>query len=88
MLVIAVSKIRVLVKLSQNLNQRTMWLEAVELKLELRSVIVEVGLQHQGLVTAVVLILTSSSDRSGESLEVFLIQCLTTLTKALKYDQA
>ena len=88
MLVIAVSKIRILVRLSQNLNQRTMWLEAVELKLELRSVIVEVGLQHQGLVTAVVLILTSSSDRSGESLEVFLIQCLTTLTKALKYDQA
>lgn len=88
MLVIAVSKIRILVKVSQNLNQRTMWLEAVELKLELRSVIVEVGLQHQGLVTAVVLILTSSSDRSGESLEVFLIQCLTTLTKALKYDQA
>lgn len=88
MLIIAVSKIRILVKVSQNLNQRTMWLEAVELKLELRSVIVEVGLQHQGLVTAVVLILTSSSDRSGESLEVFLIQCLTTLTKALKYDQA
>jgi hypothetical protein len=82
-LVIVVSSENFGLKLDKGLDRRTMRLKAVELKLQLRSVIVEVGLQYQGLVPPVVLITTSSGDSPSEPLKVFLVQCLSALAETL-----
>lgn len=73
--------------MSREMDRRTMWLHAVELELQLWSIVIEVRLQDERLSTAIMLIATSNGDGPCESLEVFLIQCLSTLPKALENDQ-
>lgn len=73
--------------MSGDIDRRTMWLHAVELELQLWSIIIEVRLQDERFSTAIMLIATSNGDGPCESLEVFLIQCLFTLPKALEDDQ-
>lgn len=70
------------------MNRRKMWLQAVKLELQLRLVVVEVRLQCETLSTTIEVIMTSSGNCSGKAPEVFLINCLSTLSKALEDDQA
>ena len=65
-----------------------MWLNTVELELQLWSIIIEVRLQYERVSTTVVLGTASSGDGSSKSLEVLLVECLSTLAEALKNDEA
>jgi hypothetical protein len=64
-----------------------MWLQAVKLELQLRSIVIEIRLQRKSLSLAIMLIMTSDNDCSGKALEAFLIERLPTLSKALEDDQ-
>jgi hypothetical protein len=63
-------------------------LHAVKLELQLRSIVIKIRLQSQDLSTAVVLVMTSEDGCSGKTLEVLLVQRLSTLSKALEDDQS
>lgn len=65
-----------------------MCLKTIKFEFQLWSVIVEISLNSECAITTILLIATSSGDRSGESLEILLVQRLSTLTETFENDKA